>query len=188
MHSATISIPRAPRNFTFTYSNSQFSSFAYSTELTHQSHNFSSESATSVVSSANNSRFISNLPPFALSSSCPFPSTLTFTFQTTPSIYILNNHGDITQPYLNLTLIGNHSLTSISTRTIDIINDNILIIIICCLLQDPACEPPRAPRRHRPRPPADRRQPFSQPDTQPIQVSGQVTVQVRMHVAVHSGL
>ena len=41
--------------------------------------NFSSESATSAVSSANNSWFISNLPPITLSSSDPFPSTLTFT-------------------------------------------------------------------------------------------------------------
>ena len=51
-------------------------------------HNFSSESATSAVSSANNSWFISNLPPFTLSSSSPFPSTLTFTSRTTPSIHI----------------------------------------------------------------------------------------------------
>ena len=66
-------------------------------------HNFSSESATSAVSSANNSLFISNLSPFALRSSNPFPSTLTFTSRTTPSIYTLNNHGDITQPCLNPT-------------------------------------------------------------------------------------
>ena len=61
-------------------------------------HNFSSESATSAVSSANNSWFISNLPPFTHCNSSPFPRTLTFTSQTTPSIYTLNNHGDITQP------------------------------------------------------------------------------------------
>ena len=65
----------------------------------------SSESATSAVSSANNSWFISNLPPFALSSSNPFPSTLTFTSRTTPSIDTLNNHGEITQPCLNPTLV-----------------------------------------------------------------------------------
>ena len=41
-------------------------------------HNFSSVSATSAVSSANNSWFISNLKPFALSNSSPFPRTLTF--------------------------------------------------------------------------------------------------------------
>ena len=46
-----------------------------------------SESATSAVSSPNNSWFISNLPPFALSSSSSFPSTPTSTSQTAPSIY-----------------------------------------------------------------------------------------------------
>ena len=36
-------------------------------------HNFSSESAASAISYANNRWFISNLPPFILSSSCPSP-------------------------------------------------------------------------------------------------------------------
>ena len=67
-------------------------------------HDFSSESANGAVSSANNSWFISNLPPSVLSSPSPFPSTLTFTSQTAPSIYTLNNHLDITQPCLNPTL------------------------------------------------------------------------------------
>ena len=72
--------------------------------------NFSSESATSAVSSANNSWFISNLPPLALSSSNPFPSTQTFTSRMTIDIYI-------TQPCLNPTLTGNHSITSFPTQT-----------------------------------------------------------------------
>ena len=68
--------------------------------------NFSFESATSAVSLANNSWFISNLSPFALCSSNPFQNTITFTSRTTPSIYTVNNHGDITQPCLNPTLTG----------------------------------------------------------------------------------
>ena len=76
MHSTPISIPQAPHNFTLTYIHSQLSSFAYSTKLTSLL-NFSS--VTSAVKSANNSRLISNLPPFAPSSYSPFASTLTFT-------------------------------------------------------------------------------------------------------------
>ena len=80
-------------------------------------HYFTSESATSAVSLVNNNWLISNLPPFTLCSSIPFPSTLEFTFQTTPSIYTFNNHGDNTQTCLNQTLSGIHSLTSIPTLT-----------------------------------------------------------------------
>ena len=70
MHSVPITIPGAPHNFTLTYIHSQLSSFAYSTMHSLTSlPNFSSESATSAVSSANNSWFISNLPPFTLRSS-----------------------------------------------------------------------------------------------------------------------
>ena len=80
-------------------------------------HNFYFGSATCSVSSANNSWFISNLLPFTLHNSSPFPSTLAFASHSTPSIYTLNNHGDITQPCFNLTLTGNHSLTSIHIQT-----------------------------------------------------------------------
>ena len=80
-------------------------------------HNFS-ESATIAVTSVNISWFISNMPQLTLSSYISFKSTLAFTSHTTPSIYSLNSHGDITQPCHNPTLTGNHSLTSIPTRGI----------------------------------------------------------------------
>ena len=51
-------------------------------------HNFSCESATSAVSSANTSGLISNLPPFSLSHSSSFQSFLVFTYRTTPSIHV----------------------------------------------------------------------------------------------------
>ena len=64
----------------------------------------------------NNSWFISKLLPFRLSSPSPFPSILAVTSHITLSIYTLNTHGDITQPCLNTTLTGNHTLTFIPTR------------------------------------------------------------------------
>ena len=66
MHSTLISIPRSPRRLTLTDIHSQFSCFAYSTKLIIP-HNFSFESATSAVTSANNGWFVSNLLPFTLS-------------------------------------------------------------------------------------------------------------------------
>ena len=69
-------------------------------------HNFSSESAPRAASSVNHSWFISNRLPFTLNNSSPSSST-------TPSIYILSNHGDLTQLCWNTTLTRNSSLTSI---------------------------------------------------------------------------
>ena len=53
---------------------------------------FSFESSTSVSSFANNSWFISILPPFARSSSIDLPSTLAFTFRITPSAAQVERH------------------------------------------------------------------------------------------------
>ena len=78
-------------------------------------HNFSSESATSAVSSANNSWFISNLFPIRTQPFQTYPKHPIYTIHLShhPIIYTLNNQGDITQPCVNPTLTGNHSLTTI---------------------------------------------------------------------------
>ena len=79
--------------------------------------NFSSESATSAVSSANNSWFISNLPPFT--------STVPALSQAPLHSPLAPHHANIyhttmktsSQPCLKPTLTGNYPLTSIPTRT-----------------------------------------------------------------------
>ena len=113
-----MAIPGAPHNFTLsTFTLNFLLSHILPNSLTNLP-NFYSESATSAVSSANNSWFISNLPEAATICTQqlqPFPNHPNIHLsisQTTPSIYTLNNHGDITQPCLNPTLTGNHSLTS----------------------------------------------------------------------------
>ena len=75
-------------------------------------HNFSSESATSAVSSENTA----DLSQTSYSSS-PLTSTRAFTSRATPFICTLKNHEDATQPCLNPKLTGNHSLTSIPPWT-----------------------------------------------------------------------
>ena len=74
-HLITLLLPTLTLNFVFSHT--------ISNSLTNL---HSSESATSAVSSANNSWFISSMEKFALSNSSHFPSTLTFTSRTTPSI------------------------------------------------------------------------------------------------------
>ena len=69
---------------------------------------------TSPVSPANNS-CITDLPPIASSNSGHFSSTQQPLEPHHPHTYTLNNHGDITQSCLNLTLTRNHSLISIPT-------------------------------------------------------------------------
>ena len=73
---------------------------------------FSSESATSAVSSANNSCLSQTCyhlhSAVAVLSQAPL---IAYTSRTTPSIYTLIIHGDITQPCLYQTLTGNHTLT-----------------------------------------------------------------------------
>ena len=113
MHSIPITIPGAPHNFILTYIHSQLSSLAYSTKLTHQS----SESATSAVSSANNCWRFSKLQPFVFSSSSPFPSTLTFTSQTTRFIYTLINHAWTHHTALSQSNINLELLTHIFSHT-----------------------------------------------------------------------
>ena len=107
MHSSLISMPRAPHNCTLipTFTFNFLLSELYQTHSPVYTISPLSQPLVRDVSSANNSWFIANLPPFALSSSNPFPGTLTFTSRTTSSIYIY-----IKQPWKHHTALSQSNI------------------------------------------------------------------------------